>query len=186
MPIVTISFFDGGELNVPGTDATMVSEPLTDIMGIYEPEYLQKALGYPLWKLVNAALNPGPVPVGRFQDLITGGVEYTDGNGFTKLWPGLNTAMNSPVAKYIWYWYQRKKASYSSSQGEQKGKTENAENVGVATKQMQHWNSMSRATCEMWDYLTYSKDGGGAAKYSEFDINQVDVRWFAVINAFNI
>ena len=180
--IINTTFFDGGELNIPGTDTTAISESLDDIIGIYEPDYLKKALSYPLWKLFNATL-PIP-PAGRFADLLNGGVEYTDSNGYVKEWGGFNTVFTSPIAMYIWYWFQRKIASYNTPGGEQKGKTENAQNVGVDTKQMQQWNKMSRITCDLWQYLQYSVNGDGSPKYPEFDICQTGK--FGVLNQCNL
>jgi hypothetical protein len=182
--IVDTTYFDGGELNIPGTAQPATSETLNDFIQIYEPEFLQKALGYPLFKLFNAAINPGPVPVGRFKDLLDGNVEYTDGHNYTKLWTGLNTPLRSPISMYIWYWWQRKMASYSGPSGEQKGKTENAENVGVDTKQMQMWNKMNRVVCVLWEYLQYSKNPDGTKKYPEFDRCQTGR--FGVLNQGNL
>ncbi len=182
--ILNTTYFDGGELNIPGTEQDPIADVLNDIISMYEPDYLQRALGYPLWKLFNAAINPGPAPVGRFKDLLDGGVEYTDQNGHLKLYAGLKTKFTTPIAMYVWYWWQVKNASYSSSQGEQKGKTENAGNVSVAQKQVQQWNKMNSITKDLWEYLKYSKNGDGTAKYPEFDLCQV--KPFGVLNTSNL
>ena len=156
--IIDKTYFDGGTLNIPGTDQIAIQEKIADFISVYEPEYLQRALGYPLWKLFTAAL-PTPANPSRFYDLMNG-VEYTDSCGNVQKWIGFNTVLNSPIAMYVWYWYSRDNATYSTSQGEQKGKTENASNVSVMPKQRQYWNKMSKITHQLWDYLHNAKTNG--------------------------
>jgi hypothetical protein len=181
--IVDKTYFDGGELNLPGTDTAAISGKILSFIEKYEPLFLQRALSYPLWKLFKADAYPVPVTQ-RFIDLLNGGVEYTDGCKKTKLWGGLNDKLQSPIAMYIWYWYQRNTASYNTSQGEQKGKTENATNVSVATKQVRAWNEMSGLVCQLWEYLTYAVDVNGVKIYPEFDCSQTGN--FGKINIHNI
>lgn len=180
--IIDTTYFDGGELNLPGTATVSGSEIITDLISIYEPEYLKMALGYPLWKLLQAAL-PTPAADSRFDKLLNGS-EYVDGSGNTQYWTGLKTMFNTPIAMYVWYWYQRKIASYSTPQGEQKGKTENAVNVGVDTKQMQHYNKMNRVTCQMHQFLHYSKNEDGSKMFDEFKLAQTKA--FGVLNTGNL
>lgn len=156
--IINKTYFDGGTLNIPGTELDAIQEKIDDFISVYEPEYLQKALGYPLWKLFSASL-PNPANTSRFYNLLNG-IEYTDHCGNVQKWIGFNTLLNSPIAMYVWYWYSRDNATYSTSQGEQKGKTENADNVSVAVKQTQFWNKMSRISCQLWDYLKNAKTDG--------------------------
>lgn len=181
MAIIDKTYFDGGELNIPGTERVAVSEVIDEFISIYEPEYLVGALGYPLKKLLDQAGTPAAGT--RFYELLNG-AEYVDGQGYTKKWIGLKPKLTSPIAKYVWYWFQRKNASYSTTMGEQKGKTENADNVGVDVKQMQHWNSMKRTTDDLWDYLYYAKNGDGSKRFSEFDTYQT--RDFGVVNIGNL
>lgn len=182
--ILDVTYFDGGELNIPGTGREATDDLLNDFITLYEPEFLQKSLGYPLFKLFNAAINPGPVPDGRFKDLLNGNVEYVDCQKNTKLWGGLNTKLTTPIAMYVWYWWQRKNVSYTTPSGEQKGKSENATPVGIDTKQMQQWNKMNRIICQMWEYLEQSKNNDGTKKYPEF--NRALTCRFGVLNQSNL
>ena len=181
--IIDKTYFDGGELNIPGTDTTPISGKIQSFISKYEPLFLQRTLSYPLSKLFIADNYPTPTDQ-RFIDLLNGGVEYTDCHGKTKLYGGLNDKLESPIAMYIWYWYQRNTVSYNTSQGEQKGKTENAANVSVSMKQMRAWNEMSNLICQLWEYLKYAVDNTGAKVYPEFD--QCQTGDFGKINIHNL
>jgi len=182
--IISITFFEGGELNIAGTETTPVQERVAKLISKYEPLFLQKALGYPLWKLLKDNGYPTP-PAGRFKDLIDGNVEYVDRNGNTQNWIGLKDTYQSPIAAYVWYYYQRHIATNTTVTGESKGKTENAGNVDVMTKQMRAWNEMSRiVSCELWEYLLYAKNGSNERIYPEFKLS--DAKYFGVLNTANL
>jgi len=182
--IIDKTYFEGGELNIPGTETTAVSEKITDFITKYEPEYLLRALGYPLYKLLKADAYPNPVTP-RFVALMSGGdaVEYTDSRGHVHTWSGLDSTIKSPIAMYVWYWYSRQNATYSSPSGEVKGTAENSVNVSAATKQMRAYNEMSNITCQLWDFLRYYEIGGVIA-FPEFELQHVNP--FGVLNTMNI
>jgi hypothetical protein len=79
-----------GDLTIPNTGDLPVSERLTWFIQKYEPEFLLKLLGYPLYKVFIAGLNvtPPTVPAQRFIDILYG-KEYTDLNGLSRKWQGL-------------------------------------------------------------------------------------------------
>jgi hypothetical protein len=79
-----------GDLNIPNTGDLPVSERLTWFIQKYEPEFLLKLLGYPLYKVFIAglAVTPPATPDQRFIDILYG-KEYTDPNGLLCKWQGL-------------------------------------------------------------------------------------------------
>lgn len=79
-----------GDLDIPNTGDLPVSERVTWFIQKYEPMFLEKLLGYPLYKVFVAGLNVTPpvVPEQRFIDILYG-KEYTDLNGLSRKWQGL-------------------------------------------------------------------------------------------------
>lgn len=191
--ILNINNFEGGELNISGTEATgnlqtSVRNKVLSFITKYEPEYLLKALGYPLYKLFIADTYPNP-ETPRFQQLLNGNVEYTDRNNHIHLWTGLKAnngnILNvlSPIANYVYYWYNRDNATFSTSMGEAKGTAENVTMVPASTKMVRAWNEMSRTTESLQHFLKYAETAGSLT-YPEFDPCQA--QRFTVINKMNI
>ena len=185
MLVIDKEYFDGGELNIPGTNRDEIIEQVEYFIGKYEPDYLLKALGYPLFKLFKAAL-PTPGADTRFYKLLNGGVEFEDRFGDTQLWNGIKAVDNCPVSAYVWYWYQTQNASFTGPSGEVKGQTENATAIPILTKQCRAWEEMVKITREMWEYLQYAKDDSGELLFPEFDIKLIDCQLFQVLNVFNL
>jgi hypothetical protein len=76
-----------GDCNVPNSDTESVIEALNFFIAKYEPELLQKALGYSFYKAFYNGITP-IVTEQRWIDLIYG-VEYTDAYGNLNAWRGL-------------------------------------------------------------------------------------------------
>lgn len=184
MLVIDKEYFDGGELNIPGMSQEAVEEKVQYFIDKYEPDYLLKAMGYPLFKLFKASL-PTP-PAGRFADLLNGGVEYTDRHGDVKPWNGIKAVDRCPISAYVWYWYQTQTASFTGPSGESKGQTENATAIPILQKQCRAWEEMGDITREMWEYLLYAKDGAGDDLFPEFKMKLIDVCFFEVLNVFNL
>lgn len=79
-----------GDLDIPNTGDLPVSERVIWFIQKYESDFLQKLLGYPLYKVFIAGLNvtPPATPEQRFIDILYG-KEYTDLNGILRKWQGL-------------------------------------------------------------------------------------------------
>lgn len=86
MSFIDASYFIG-ELNIPNTGETSVAERITWFINKYEPAFLEKLMGYPLFKAFVAGMNT-PSPDVRFLDILYG-KEYTDYRGYPKRWKGL-------------------------------------------------------------------------------------------------
>lgn len=96
-----MSFIDASyfvwEINIPNTDETAVAERLTLFISKYEPLFLQKLFGYPLYKAFVAGMTvtPPATPAQRFLDMLYG-KEYTDLQGRIQKWKGI-IVTDSPV-----------------------------------------------------------------------------------------
>lgn len=108
------------DINIPDSDYS----DLTAYITRYEKEILQQLLGYELWVLV-AAYDVSTSPQ-RIKDIVEG-KEYTVGE-YTVKWNGLtNTDLVSLIAYYVFYWWARNNATFTSTTGELKSVGENAE-----------------------------------------------------------
>src|SRR5579863_7347288 len=89
MSFIDASYFVA-DLNIPNSDNAAVLETITWFIQKYEPMFLEKALGYPLYKAFAAGMNviPPVTPDIRFLNILYG-TEYIDLNGLTKKWKGL-------------------------------------------------------------------------------------------------
>lgn len=150
MALITKSYFRG-DINLPQTESIYQSVAVDNAIAFYEPEILQKLLGYPLWKLLNAAYldsikSPDPVPLpARFNTLING-EEFTftyNGYSVTTKWNGLkNTEMISIISYYVYYNYRNITESKTTPTGEAKPKRENSNVYSSIPKLVYAWNRM--------------------------------------------
>lgn len=93
MSLIDATYFVG-ELNIPNTGQAEIAEQVTWFINKYEPIFLQKLFGYPLYKSFVASMNT-PAPEQRFLDILYG-KEYTDYQGRIQKWKGL-VKTDSPV-----------------------------------------------------------------------------------------
>lgn len=96
MSFIDASYFVA-ELNIPNSGDLPVSERITWFIEKYEPEFLQKLMGYPLYKAFVAGMNVAlpATPPQRLLDLLYG-KEYADFQGYIQKWKGL-IVTDSPV-----------------------------------------------------------------------------------------
>lgn len=96
MSFIDASYFIA-ELNIPNTGEEAVAQRVTWFINKYEPIFLQKLFGYPLYKAFVAGMNVAPpaTPDQRFLDILYG-KEYTDYQGRLQKWKGL-IVTDSPV-----------------------------------------------------------------------------------------
>ncbi len=168
--IVDNSYFIG-EILIAGLATTPIQNSVNLFIGKHEPVYLQKVLGYAFNKLFSEGLAADPVDA-RWTDL-RDGAEYTDCNGFLNEWTGFkNDEKQSPIANYIYYWYERDNVTFTATVGEQEGKTDNAKSVSGGPKMTKAWNEAVNQTKVLHDYLLNAKDDTGMLIYPEFAIEQ--------------
>jgi hypothetical protein len=162
------------ENSLATSSSAAVEETLSLFISKRETEYLQKALGYAFSKLFKDGLDADEVAE-RWTDL-RDGAEYTNCNGIVKKWEGFtNDEKLSPIANYVYYWYQRDNVSFTATVGEVASKTENAKSVSPYNKMFRAWNEMVDLTRGLYDFLLNKKDDDGAKVYTEFKLNEVDL-----------
>jgi hypothetical protein len=79
MSLIDVSYFVG-ELNIPNTGTLPIQERLNWHIQKYETEFLQKLMGYPLWKAFTAV---NPPTDARLLNLLNG-AEFTDWDGVSE------------------------------------------------------------------------------------------------------
>lgn len=93
MSFIDASYFVG-DLTIPNSGSPEVAERISWYIQKYEPLFLQKLFGYPLYKAFVAGMANTP-PDQRFLDILYG-KEYTDFQDRIQLWKGL-IVTDSPV-----------------------------------------------------------------------------------------
>jgi hypothetical protein len=175
-----------GELNIPNTEKATVASQVDYFIEKYEREFLQKALGYSLYKSFTDGLLQDPV-LPKWTQLLEG-VEYTSLNGRVNYWNGLVSQplsvinKKSPIAGYVYYWFMRNNFTQTAAMGEVKGTAENAINVSPGMKMEKAWNDVVKSVHAMRDFLrsnhdTYNWDDSIYYPYRDF---------FAPVNTMNI
>jgi len=121
------------DINIPDSDYS----DLTNYITRYEKEILIKLLGYELYVLVAAYDGTA----GVITDLVEG-KEYTTG-GETVKWNGLvNSDKVSLIAFYVFYWWARNKATFTTSLGEKQSKGENADAAKLNQRISNAWSRL--------------------------------------------
>ena len=103
-----------------------------------EKQFLRKALGYELSKIVIENTDP------LVADLIAGSGQW---EGFT------NTGKESVIAYYVYYYYLRSKVTFTTSTGEKKPDNENSTDATPAFKVMRAWDLMLKGLERMNAYI---------------------------------
>jgi hypothetical protein len=118
---------------------------------------------------------------------LTGGKKFTLSDTYffkgikSSFAPVSGTERRSLIANFVYYWYQRTKASETSGTGESITKTENAARTSPADKMTAAWNEMAVWVKEMILFLR-SKDD----VYTDFLIQYMNPQYIRPINSFNI
>lgn len=147
MSLIDRKYFDF-EINLP----VNFNSDLSNFIDRFEPEILKSLLGYELYSLVTANTDTS----GRLYDLING-KEYTvsyNGRDQKIKWNGLiNSDYISLIAYYVYYQYQRCKATLPGASGEVKLRHENSFNADLHVKVMDAWSRMR----ELYGYVGQSE-----------------------------
>jgi len=178
-PIINTTYFIG-DLDLAVKSATWVVEALEMVIAIREPEYLRKMLGIRLYYEFITKLNAPPFDF-KWQ-LLRDGADWFDNNGNYRQWLGLtNDLKQSPIACYVYYWYNRKNFSKTLAEGQVVSKLNNAETVSPARKMVDAWNKMVKLNIELIDFLNFN-----TALYGEFWSNSYDTELVTPINEHNL
>ena len=136
MAIIDKTYFIG-EINIP-TDNTVYTNKLQVYIDFAQSKYLQKALGYELYKAFIAEL---PTPISdRFTNLLNG-VEFTNASGKLVRWTGLkNDEKESFLAYFAAYEYSINSQHTTTGNGQTGQKFENSMKVSPIEFQCQAYN----------------------------------------------
>ncbi len=122
------------DINIPESEYS----DLTAYIARYEKEILIQMFGYELWKLVDAYIMGD---TGVIADLVEG-KEY-EVDGYTVKWNGLiNSDKVSLISYYVFYWWARNNATFTSSMGELKSVGENAEAARLIQRMNNAWERL--------------------------------------------
>jgi hypothetical protein len=189
MSLIDVSYFVGN-LNVPNTGDSAIAETVNWFIGKYEAIFLQKALGYPLYKAYLAAPDDQ-----RFLDIING-KEYTDHQGYTAKWnglieivvPGVPASGSDPevpaqkesiIANFVYYWYQRYNVTQTTGIGEIRTEGENAIIVSPRKKMVSAWNEIHSKMKTLLEFIDANQTA--YPEWTYVDRNAV-IKYFGFIN----
>ncbi len=145
-----------GQLFLPGRGDVVESSKITQAINQREPEYLELVLGGPLYTAFMAGLLEDPIQQ-KWVDL-RDGANYNY-KGVNHRWEGfVNTVKRSPIANYVYYWYTRQGASYSTGTGEVLPRTENGTRTGGNDKGSNAWNTMIKYNLDLYMFLDVNSD----------------------------
>lgn len=143
------------KVNLPQVGTTDGLADINQFIAQYEPEYLQKVLGYDLWKAFTEGIAGSGEPDARWLSLLEG-AEFTYQSRNYK-WPGFE-AKPSPISQYIYYMHQEDGALDTVLAGTSTGNTENATRVAPAPKMIDAWNKMVELNILLWNFLYANKE----------------------------
>lgn len=122
----------------------------------YEPEILEKLLGYNLYSELISDLDIDGNPQSqKFIDLVDGKEFSFDLNGYTinTKWKGLrNNFKKSLIAYYVYYQYRINNESFNSSVGQVITNTENSVHVDAKPELIIAWNKM----IDLYGFIPYN------------------------------
>ena len=163
--LINSSFFIR-DINLVNTTKPEVLERITSFIRKYEPECLQKILGYPLYKLFLTESSA------RMTDLLYG-ADYIDELGNLEKWQGLvHDTDISLIADYIYYFIQEADAKKTTGVSTAAMKTAAAESVSPMDKMINAWNFFSSETKSMISFLWMQKNISNERVYPEFTAHQ--------------
>jgi hypothetical protein len=183
MSLINNTYFIAN-LDLPGKGNAGVTELLNIMIGRYEPELLQKALGYGFAKLftdaIAAATEQAPLAQ-RWIDLRDGKEYVVDGRTFK--WKGFadSTLKISLIANYVYYKYRKYTATLTDNIGESKPKSINADSVSANQKMVDAWNGMVEMLYSLYHFLDNNAD-----TYPEYDGSLTDIYILQNINTFGL
>lgn len=160
--IISPSYFYG-DISIAQLSETSVAANVQRSIDKYEPRIFECLLGATMYGELLAAydaIDPEGGELASPWKELMGGTTYTSIYGYTKSWiglaPVLGTVAFSPIANYIYYWYQRTVFTHTVGSGEKKNKSENAVDASPNHKMTRAWNEMVDMNRQLLDYLRSS------------------------------
>lgn len=165
--IIDSTYFKG-----PLTLAQLGQQSVEDNLNIfieqYEPEFLSKSLGYALSQSLIEGIDVGSGDIEqKWLDLLNG-VQFTNTAGRARKWIGFASEVFSPIAAYVYWYFQRDKATNTTGSGEVKAQNENSSTVSPANKMNNAWNEMVKHLEVLWQFLEVSE------AYTDYRYEDID------------
>lgn len=156
MLLIDYTYFNTGLAFIPQLDLVYNRNRVTRFIEIYEPEYLNRVLGYELSVAFTAGLG-APEVEQRWNDLKNGAdFSYF---GSKRHWNGfVNTLKQSPIAMYVYYWYTRKQATPTTGSGNVMPSLENGDRASFMRDMIQVWDDMVCENMILYQFLTANID----------------------------
>lgn len=174
--IIDTTYFQG-HLMIAQKNQVAISSNLEVMIRQCEDEFLQKILGYQLYKDFTAALTGTPAQ--KWIDL-RDGKEFTDAIGQLNKWVGFkNTDKKSPIANYVYYKWMENEVSSTTGTGEKKMIFSSSVNYSPGQKMTRAWNEMVIWNRVLYKFLEVNKD---VYSYYVFHSNEL----FYVLNELGI
>lgn len=149
-----------GSIAIAQKSQAEVAANLTAYIMQYEPEYLQKVLGYSFYKDFIAGLEEDPVPQ-KWADLLNG-ADFTSLDGKLKHWAGFvageGASKLSPIANYVYWQFRMYNSTLTTGTGENVSMNENSVQISPARKMCDAWNTMVNTNWVLWEFLFVNKD----------------------------
>ena len=139
MSLIDVTYFFD-EIFIAGLENTIdtTSVKITGFIKKYEARYLNKFMGKIMYDEFMAGLLVNPIPP-KWIDLKN---QLADSD-----------TLESPIANYVYFWYQENLVTNSVGIGETKPKSENSNLASVLQKQMRSWNEMVRFTYKVQEFI---------------------------------
>jgi len=187
MSLIDASYFVK-KLNIPNSEDAAVAETIVSYINQFEPQFLIKLFGYPLYKAYLADKTNA-----RFTAIFSG-AEYADANGYTDKWPGLIEVVVPPptapattpvaqkqsiIANYVYFYYRSENATQFTGIGEAVMSGENTTMVSPRKKLALIWNEMSNQVKQFTEFMTANQ-----TTYPEWtNINRINaIQYFKFMN----
>lgn len=168
--IIDTSYFNSRELRIGQIGSQEVQEKIAQDISSYEPQYLQIMLGITVYNQLMAQVELLPnIPGTTKKDLsqlpepwnsLVNGADFQAWIGSSSLsmqrWVGLaspDDKRNSPIAKYVYFYYTRSESTFLTGGGATVPKLENASRVSVAPLQRSQWNTMVHLNRTLFAYM---------------------------------
>lgn len=154
MSIINSTYFFG-DLTIAQASQPEVSRTIQAFINKYEPLFLKEVLGYQLSKDFIAGIADTD-SIDPKWDKILSGSEYTDTFGNLRKWNGFKSTaplINSPIACFVYYWYQRDNETTTAGTGEVNSANQNATGASAVMKVSRAWQEMAENLAELYGFI---------------------------------
>lgn len=154
------------DINLVNLTVPEVLDRLNYFIQKYEPECLNRILGYELYSALKVEAST------RMTDLVFG-VEYFDNSLSLQKWNGLVYNSNiSLIANYIYYYFQKANALQTTGTGTKSTKPEAGKSESPHDKMVAAWRFFASETRLLSSFLWNAKDVNFVRIYPEFTYQQ--------------